>query len=181
MSGLLGDTIEQAVQNHSRKSKRISFRKVWTNPILFIGCGFGVGTLPGMPGTYGTLLAIPFYLIFQPLPLWMYITIVAAMNVIGIWLCGIVNREFGSDDHPAAIWDEIAAFMIVLIAVPPDWILIAIGFALFRFFDIVKPGPIGWIDRNVHGGFGVMLDDIVAAAISWGILQLLMLVIPHQL
>ena len=160
-----------------KNTPHFSTRDIWTNPILFIACGFGVGTLPGMPGTFGTMAAIPIYFLLQPLPLWAYIAIVVIMNIVGVWLCGAANRHFGTDDHPAAVWDEIAAFPIVLIATPPHWYLIAIGFVLFRFFDIIKPGPIGWIDRNIHGGLGVMLDDIVAALVSLIILQLLMLII----
>ena len=124
-----------------------------------------------MPGTYGTLAAIPLYLILVKLPLLAYIIITLLLNAAGVWLCHITNRDFGTDDHPAAVWDEIAAFLIVMIAVPVTWYYIALGFGLFRLFDIWKPGPIGWIDRNVHGGLGVMLDDIVAALLSLAILQ----------
>jgi len=146
---------------------------VWTNPIHFIACGFGIGALPIMPGTYATLAAIPLYLILVKLPLAAYITITILLNVLGVWLCHVTNRDFGTDDHPAAVWDEIAAFLIVMIAVPVTWYYIAIGVVLFRIFDIWKPGPIGWIDRNVHGGLGVMLDDILAALVSLAILQVI--------
>ena len=88
-------------------------------------------------------------------------------------LCGITNKAFQTIDHPAAVWDEIAAFMIVMITTPPTALNITLGFLLFRFFDIVKLGPVGWADRNVHGGLGVMLDDIIAALCSWVILKLI--------
>jgi len=146
-------------------------RSVWTNPIHFIACGFGIGALPIMPGTYATIAAIPLYLMLVKLPLLAYITITIALNALGVWLCGKTNRDFGTEDHPAAVWDEIAAFLIVMIGVPITWYYIALGVALFRLFDIWKPGPIGWVDRNMHGGIGVMLDDILAALLSLAILQ----------
>lgn len=148
-------------------------RSIWTNPIHFVACGFGIGALPLMPGTYATLAAIPLYLLIAKLPLTIYITITIALNILGIWLCGVTNRDFGTKDHPAAVWDEIAAFLIVMIGVPVTWYYIVLGFALFRLFDIWKPGPIGWVDRNVHGGLGVMLDDILAALFSLVILQVI--------
>ena len=146
-------------------------RSVWTNPIHFVACGFGVGTIPWMPGTFGTLVGVALYLVLSPLPIWAYVLITAVLIVIGVFICDITNRDFGTDDHPAAVWDEIATFLIVMIAVPKTWYFILIGFLLFRFFDIVKPWPIGWIDKNIHGGVGVMLDDVVAALFSWAILQ----------
>ena len=148
---------------------------VWTNPIHFIACGFGTGLLPIFPGTWGTLAAIPLYLILVKFSLWFYIFVTIILNFAGIWLCGIVNRDFGTDDHPAAVWDEIAAFLIVMIAVPPKWYYLVIGFLLFRLFDIWKPWPIRWIDQNVHGGLGVMLDDIVAALVSLLLLHWVMM------
>ncbi len=148
-------------------------KSIWTNPIHFVACGFGIGALPIMPGTYATLAAIPLYLLLVKLPIVTYILITIALNILGVWLCGQTNKDFGTEDHPAAVWDEIAAFLIVMIGVPPKWYFIAIGFGLFRLFDIWKPGPIGWIDRNVHGGLGVMLDDILAALFSLAILQVI--------
>lgn len=146
---------------------------IWRNPWIFIACGFGIGTLPFMPGTFATAASALLYLFLMKLPLSIYIAIVIAMNVAGIFLCEKANAAFGTDDHPAAVWDEIAAFPIVMIAVPFTWYYLLIAFALFRLFDIWKPWPIGWIDKNMHGGLGVMLDDIAAAIASWIILQLI--------
>lgn len=150
---------------------------IWTNPIHFIGCGFGVGAIPIFPGTFGTLLALPIYFVIQPLPLLIYIVITVILNLVGIWICGKINQDFGTTDHSAAVWDEIASFLIVMIAVPPTWYFILMGFLLFRIFDIWKPWPISWLDKNIHGGLGVMLDDIAAAIISWIILQVLVFII----
>lgn len=154
-------------------NKLIDFRSVWTNPIHFIACGFGVGLSPIMPGTCGTLVGVIFYLMLVQLPFTIFIGAIIIMNIAGIYLCGKTNRDFNTLDHPAAVWDEIAAFPIVMIAVPTTWYYILIGFILFRIFDIAKPFPISWLDKNIHGGIGVMLDDIAAAIFSWLILMLI--------
>lgn len=170
--------LKSDLYKRSREKAAVAIpRSIWTNPIHFIACGFGAGLLPWVPGTWGTLVAIPIYFILIQFPLWFYITITVLFNIAGIWLCGVTNRDFGTDDHPAAVWDEIAAFLIVLIAVPPKWYYIAIGFVLFRIFDIWKPWPIRWVDKNVHGGFGVMLDDIIAAIFAFIILRFIILLI----
>jgi phosphatidylglycerophosphatase A len=156
-------------QRQQQKTATPIPQSIWTNPIHFIACGFGIGLLP-FPGTFGTLAAIPFYLVMMKLPLLLYILITLALILVGVWLCGVTNRDFGTEDHPAAVWDEIACFLIVMIAIPPRWYYLLLGFILFRIFDIWKPGPIGWVDRHVHGGLGVMLDDVVAAIVSWIIL-----------
>lgn len=148
------------------------YRSIWTNPVHFIACGFGVGALPGMPGTFGTMLGVLIYTLLRRLPLAIYILMALLMVLIGIWLCGCVNRDWATTDHPAAVWDEVAAFPWVMIGIPSQWQWILAGFLLFRFFDIVKPWPISLIDRQVHGGLGVMLDDCVAAAASWLVLFL---------
>ncbi len=172
MNPLLSVIKKKYASNGNKKKKTIP-NTVWTDPVQFIACGFGIGAIPFAPGTWGTLAAIPFYLILCQYPLWFYLVITTALNVIGIPLCGITNKAFQTTDHPAAVWDEIAAFMIVMITIPPTALNITLGFLLFRFFDIVKPGPVGWVDRNVHGGLGVMLDDIIAALCSWAILKVI--------
>lgn len=146
---------------------------IFKNPIHFIACGFGVGAIPYAPGTFGTLLSIPLYLFLATLPITLYILITGLLVVLGIPLCQITNRDFGTEDHPAAVWDEFASFPIVMIGIPCTWYHLLIGFILFRLFDIFKPGIIGWVDRNVHGGFGTMLDDVVAAMLCLLILQLI--------
>lgn len=146
---------------------------IWTNPIHFIGCGFGVGAIPIMPGTFGTALAIPIYFILIHFSWLTYAIVTLFLILIGVGLCGRINRDFGTEDHSAAVWDEVATFLIVLFLVPPVWYYILIGFILFRLFDILKPGPIGWVDRHIHGGVGVMLDDVLAAVVSWIILQII--------
>ncbi|OGT41589.1 MAG: hypothetical protein A3F13_03205 [Gammaproteobacteria bacterium RIFCSPHIGHO2_12_FULL_40_19] len=147
---------------------------IWRNPIHFIACGFGFGTFPWFPGTIGTLVAVPLAMTLSRTSLWFYILACVVFFGVGVYCCGITNRDFGTDDHPAAVIDEIATFPIVMIAVPMTWYYLLIGFLLFRFFDIVKPGPIRWVDKNVHNGFGVMLDDLLAALCTFCILQIIL-------
>lgn len=146
-------------------------KSLWTNPIHFIACGFGIGAIPFAPGTFGTLLGVLIYLAMRHLPLVGYLAVVFAMNVVGIYLCGKVNRDWGTKDHPAAVWDEIAAFPITLIAMPWAWYWVLTAFILFRILDIAKPWPIYLLER-VKGGLGIMLDDIGAAVIVLIVLQL---------
>lgn len=153
-------------------------RLIWTNPWVFVACGFGIGTLPIMPGTYATFASAFFCLLLMKLSMFYYVIITVVANVVGVWLCGEANRIFGTDDHPAAVWDEIGAFLIVMIGVPFTWYYILLGIALFRFFDIYKPGPIRWVENNIKGGMGVMLDDILAALASWIILQGVIFIFP---
>jgi phosphatidylglycerophosphatase A len=93
--------------------------------------------------------------------------------VVGVWVCDTASRDLGVHDHPGIVWDEIAGFLLTMLAAPPGWQWILVGFALFRLFDIWKPWPIGWLDRRVAGGLGIMLDDLVAGVFAAAILQLM--------
>lgn len=155
----------------------ISFQSVWRNPIHYVACGFGIGTLPWMPGTFGTIFGVVVYLLIVKISLIQYLLVTLFLVLVGIYLCGKVNRDFGTHDHPAAVWDEIASFPIVMIAIPPRWYFIVTGFIVFRIFDIWKPWPIRWLDKHIHGGMGVMLDDVVAAFFSWIILYVIRLIL----
>ena len=148
-------------------------RSVWTDPWQFIACGFGVGAMPWLPGTFGTLVGVVVYLMLSQLSLLAYCIITLVLFILGVILCDLTNRRFGTQDHPAAVWDEIVGFLFVMIAVPKTWYFILIGFVLFRVFDMWKPWPIRWFDEHLHGGFGVMFDDVVAALFSWVILMII--------
>lgn len=148
-----------------------TLRTIWTNPIHFVACAFGFGTLPWMPGTWTTLATIPIVIALKHFPEWAYIGISVAMVLIGIYICGVFNRDIGSKDHPACSWDEMAGFLLVMIGLPPSWYYLLTGFVLFRFFDIIKPWPISWADQKVSGGLGVMLDDVIAALFSLALLH----------
>lgn len=150
----------------------ISFRQILNSPVHLLAFGFGAGLAPKAPGTIGTLVAIPLFLLLQPLGLPAYLAVTAVLFLFGCWLCGESARRLGAHDHAGIVWDEIVAFLLTMapLLLPlqrseiiPDWGWLALGFALFRFFDVLKPWPINLADRRVHGGFGIMLDDLLAA------------------
>ena len=145
-------------------------------PFHCMALGFGSGLAPVAPGTFGTLAAVPFYFLLAQTPLWMYIVIVISAFGIGVYCCQVTADHLGVHDHPAIVWDEMVGYWLTMAAAPPGWQWPVIGFVLFRFFDIIKPWPIGWIDSRVHGGLGIMLDDILAAVYAWLCLQLIVLV-----
>ena len=136
-----------------------------TNALAF---GFGAGLISFAPGTWGTLVAIPLYLLIAGFSDLAYGLVVVVGFVLGIRICehavSSINLSSGqeSHDHPAIVWDEIIGFLVTMFFIPVTFWNIVLGFLLFRVFDILKPWPIRWIDRKVSGGFGIMLDDIVA-------------------
>lgn len=143
---------------------RPDFRFAFSHPAHFVSFGFGVGLIRFAPGTFGTLLALPLYWY----ALREYATgdaflILAVLFAIGAWACSITGRNLGVADHGGMVWDEVVAFLLILLIAPeaPGWQ--ASAFLLFRFFDVVKPSPIREFERRVKGGFGVMADDILAA------------------
>ena len=137
-------------------------RSAWRNPLCWLALGFGAGGLPKAPGTWGTLLAVPFYLLLMRLPLLEYAVLIMVLFIAGIWICDAAGRVLGVHDHGAIVWDEMVGFWVTMIAAPPGWPWLVAGFVLFRLFDIWKPWPIFWLDRRVGGGLGVMVDDLVA-------------------
>lgn len=146
--------------------------RVWKNPLHFVAFGFGTGLLPMMPGTFGSLIAIPFYLILRDLDWFSYVVVVAIITVFASWVSGKVSKDIGIHDHPGVNIDEIVGMLVTLFLAPEGWLWIALGFGFFRLFDIWKPGPIAWIDEHYETGFGMILDDIVAGIAAWICLQL---------
>lgn len=92
-----------------------------------------------------------------------WLVVIAVAFLVGVWACGRAARDVGVADHSAIVWDEVVAFWLVLAFLPSDWLSQLAGFAVFRFFDIVKPPPIGYFDARLKGGFGIMFDDALAA------------------
>jgi phosphatidylglycerophosphatase A len=135
-----------------------------SHPAHFVALGFGAGLFPRMPGTAGTLLAIPLWWTFgggkDPALL---LAVLVFLFGLGVWACGVTGRDLGVPDHGAMCWDEVVAFLIVLALLPdgPWWL--AAAFCLFRALDILKPPPIRQAEKRFRGGFGVMFDDLVAA------------------
>ena len=144
--------------------QRPSWRFVLERPAHFIAFGFGAGLAPFAPGTFGTLLALPLYWLLAPqVEALEYLLMIVVLFCLGVWACGVTGRTLGVADHGGMVWDETVAFLLVLLFTPalPAWQ--AAAFLLFRLFDIVKPPPIRYYDRTLKSGFGVMLDDLIAA------------------
>ena len=146
-------------------------REVWRNPLYFIAFGFGSGAAPFAPGTFGTLMAIPFYLVLSLLPLGAYLLFVLLFIIFSSWLCERLSNATQTQDHPGMCIDEFAGFFVTMIAAPAGWMWIVAGFLLFRIFDIWKPWPISYADENIHGGFGMVFDDVLAGVYALVLMQ----------
>lgn len=133
-----------------------------SDPIQFLALGFGSGLSPKAPGTMGTIAAIPIFWLMAGMPPLYYAAVLGIMAMFGISICGQAATKAGVHDHPAIVWDEIVGFLITMFLMPFTWQTVLVGFVLFRFFDIVKPWPISWLDKHCHGGLGIMIDDVVA-------------------
>jgi len=153
----------------------VSAREILSNPIHCLAFGFGSGLAPKAPGTFGTLLAVPLYILLSQLSLLPYILVVVIAFAVGIYLCGRTATDLGVHDHPGIVWDEFVGFWITMIAAPAGWLWVVIGFILFRLFDIWKPWPIRFFDKNVESGFGIMIDDVLAGIYALMVLQLIAL------
>lgn len=147
--------------------------KIWKDPRCIIAFGFGAGAVPRVPGTLGTLIAVPLYWLLADLTVFWYVGTVTILFAIGVWVCGHVERILGTHDHPGIVWDEIVGYLVAMFLAPSGWLWVAIGFVLFRLFDIWKPFPIGWIEHRLRGGVGTMLDDLLAGIYAWASLQVL--------
>ncbi len=145
---------------------------IWRNPVHFLAFGLGSGASPWAPGTAGTLAAVPLYFLLAQLPLPYYLAMLLITFVIGCWLCGKTSADLGVHDHGGIVWDEFVGYWLTMFALPVSWTWALAGFVLFRFFDILKPWPIRWIDKKVEGGFGIMLDDVLAAVYAGALLHL---------
>ena len=146
--------------------KTLRQRVSMKDPVHFLALGFGSGLAPMMPGTSGSLAALPILYAMSFVSLQSFIIITVVSFLVGIYLCGKTARDLKVHDHGSIVWDEVAGMMVTFIAVPINPLSLLLGFLLFRFFDILKPWPISVFDRRVHGGFGIMIDDIVAGAIA---------------
>jgi phosphatidylglycerophosphatase A len=144
-----------------------SFSELLKHPAQLLALGFGSGLAPKAPGTFGTLAAVPLYLMFSSTLFEWQLLIVVASFFAGIYLCNVTATALGVHDHPAIVWDEFVGFWLTMLALPLlgvslDWLLLLLGFIFFRLFDIIKPWPILWVDQKVHGGLGIMFDDVLA-------------------
>lgn len=153
--------------------KRLHLSDLWSHPANFFALGFGSGLAPKAPGTFGTLAAVPLYwFLLQGLSLPWLLLVITVSFVIGVWLCDITAEKLKVHDHPGIVWDEFVGFWISCIALPAGWPWLLAAFVLFRFFDILKPWPIRWLDSRVPGGLGIMVDDVLAGLFALALIQL---------
>lgn len=147
-------------------------------PLTLIVTWFGAGLSPVAPGTVGSLAALPFaWLIATQGAPWMLLPAAAVVFLIGWWASDAYCRMAGLKDPGRIVIDEVAAQWITLSVAPPEVVPYVVGFVLFRIFDMLKPWPVSWADRRIGGGFGVMIDDVVAAVYSTGLLWLFLTVL----
>lgn len=142
---------------------KLDIKFLLAHPTHFFALGFGSGLAPKAPGTFGTLAGLPLFWLISSYALHTQLLIITALFLIGIYFCDKTGKDLGVADHGAIVWDEIVAMMLVLTITPLHWFAWLIAFALFRLFDIWKPYPICYADTKLKNGFGVMLDDLLAA------------------
>ncbi|MBV1876489.1 MAG: phosphatidylglycerophosphatase A [Pseudomonadales bacterium] len=147
-------------------------KKTFTNLWYFLALGFGSGLSRWAPGTMGSLAAVPLYFALNQLDAWLYALLVLMAFLTGVWFCGKVAEDMQVKDPGSIVWDEFVGLWITLFMLPEGWYWVLFGFVTFRIFDIWKPWPIGWFDKNLSGGLGIMVDDVIAGLCSLGIIQL---------
>ena len=141
--------------------------------ILLLATGFGVGYSPIAPGTLGTLLAIPIYLFLSRIPFPLYELTLVAFFFLSSWISENAQKYFGKQDDQRIVIDEVVGLLVTMLWVPKTILFVIFGFFLFRFFDILKPFPIRHLERKWEGGYGVVLDDVLAGVYSNVILQII--------
>ncbi len=159
--------------------KNPRFTDLLRQPVHWLAFGFGSGLAPKAPGTFGTLAALPLFVLLAQLNLYAYLLLLLAAALLGIYLCDKTARDLGVHDHGGIVWDEFVGLWLTLLPLQaigaPDsgrfWLVTLLGFAVFRLFDVLKPWPISWLDKHVHGGLGIMLDDVVAGLFGLAVVQ----------
>lgn len=153
-------------------SSKVTAKQLLASPANFLALGAGSGLAPKAPGTFGTLAAIPLYFL-MPQSMALYASIVLVLFIVGVWLCDTCANNLGVHDHPAIVFDEWVGYLITMIAAPRSLWFVALGFVLFRLFDVLKPWPIGMADKRVNGGLGIMVDDVIAGLFAAIVLQII--------
>ena len=143
-----------------------SNKAILANPIHLLAFGFGAGLSPKAPGTMGTVVAVLIYLVLPNMPPIIYAGLILLSFVFGIWICGKTAEDLGVHDHGGIVWDEFVGYWITMFMAPSGLFWVLLGFGLFRLLDIFKPWPIKWADKELAGGLGIMLDDVLAGIMA---------------
>jgi phosphatidylglycerophosphatase A len=143
-----------------------SNKAILANPIHLLAFGFGAGLSPKAPGTMGTVVAVFIYLVLPNMPPIIYAGLILLSFVFGIWICGKTAEDLGVHDHGGIVWDEFVGYWITMFMAPSGLFWVLLGFVLFRLLDIFKPWPIKWADKELAGGLGIMLDDVLAGIMA---------------
>ena len=143
-----------------------SNKAILANPIHLVAFGFGAGLSPKAPGTMGTVVAVLIYLVLPSMPPIIYAGLVLLSFFFGIWICGKTAEDLGVHDHGGIVWDEFVGYWVTMFMAPSGLFWVLLGFVLFRLLDIFKPWPIKWADKELAGGLGIMLDDVLAGIMA---------------
>ena len=143
-----------------------SNKAILANPIHLVAFGFGAGLSPKAPGSVGTIVAVLIYLVLPSMPPIIYAGLVLLSFFFGIWICGKTAEDLGVHDHGGIVWDEFVGYWITMFMAPSGLFWVLLGFVLFRLLDIFKPWPIKWADKELSGGLGIMLDDVLAGIMA---------------
>lgn len=150
------------------------------DPLQLLAFGFGSGLAPKAPGTFGSLAALALFPLLALLALPAYLAVLALAIVAGVPICAQAARALDVHDDGRIVWDEFAGQWLALLPLVPvtawgpgEMAWLFVGFGLFRLFDIAKPWPIGYLDKRVHGGVGIMIDDLLAGVFAAVVLVLL--------
>lgn len=149
--------------------------------IKLFASGLGTGYFPILPGTVGSLIAIPLIVALSPLPLLPYGIVIAVFTLFSCWVADRAQSLYGCNDPTMIVIDEIAGMLCAFIGHDINWLTLATGFIVFRGFDIWKPYPAGWLDKKLHNGYGVVLDDVVAGLYTNAVLWMLTYLFPNSL
>lgn len=129
---------------------------------LLLASNLGLGYAPVVPGTFGTLAGLPAFWLLADLTPAAYLLAWAAITAVAVWAAGEAGRHYGVVDDRRIVIDELSGYLVTVALLPWNWTTALLGFAWFRVFDILKPPPVGWIDRRCKNGFGVVFDDVAA-------------------
>ena len=132
------------------------------NPIHAFSLGFGSGLMPWAPGTWGTLVAYPFYFLLWPFGIWFYVVMLILLIIASCYACDYTSKALGEHDHKSIVCDEVVGYLLVLLFTPSSLGWFLFSFLVFRLFDIFKPWPILWFDQNLKNGTGIVVDDLLA-------------------